>query len=196
MIFPYGEDGYKPNVAHRDVEFFDDNPRNGLTILEWLAFCIQTRCEEGKTLLLPRRLFQHFFIDSYTTIEGERLKWLRNNKSKLQVSKYQSLNEEGDQSQTSGSSTGKRVILPSSYVSSRRFMDQLCYDGMPICSKVDFPDLFITFTCNPNWLEIQRALNPLNLKPQDTPDINARVFKMKSDNLLSNVSKKGVFQFQ
>ncbi|KAI5435870.1 hypothetical protein KIW84_022338 [Lathyrus oleraceus] len=63
---------------------------------------------------------------------------------------------------------------------------------MAICSKVGFPDLFITYTCNPNWLEIQRTLLPINLKPPDKPDIIARFFKTKFDNLLANVTKKGV----
>ncbi|XP_058741130.1 uncharacterized protein LOC131613480 [Vicia villosa] len=124
-------------------------------------------------------------------LEEERLKCLRNNQSNLRVSKYRSLTEEGDPNQTQGSITGKRVILPSSYVGIRRFMDQLYYDGMTICSKVGFLDLFITFTCNPNWPEIQRALHPLNLKPQDRPYIIARVFKMKFDSLLADVTKKG-----
>ncbi|XP_050909554.1 uncharacterized protein LOC127123377 [Lathyrus oleraceus] len=70
-------------------------------------------------------------------------------------------------------------------------MNQTYYDGMEIYSKVGFPDLFITFTCNPNWTEIQRARNPLKLKPQDRPNIIARVFKMKFDNLFTDVTKKG-----
>ncbi|CAK8578851.1 unnamed protein product [Lathyrus sativus] len=53
LIFPYGED----NVSHRDLDIFDDNLRNRLTIQEWLAFQIQKRCQEGKTLLSSRRLF-------------------------------------------------------------------------------------------------------------------------------------------
>lgn len=63
---------------------------------------------------------------------------------------------------------------------------------MSICSKVGFPDPFITFTCNPNWSEIQRVLHTLNLKPQDRPNIIARIFKLKFNNLLVDVSKKGV----
>lgn len=68
-------------------------------------------------------------------------------------------------------------------------MDQLYYDGMAICSKVGFPDLFITFTCNPNCPKIQRLFGPLNLKTQDRPDIIARPFKMKFDNLLEDLTK-------
>ena len=179
-------------MAHRDLEIFDDNKRNRLTIREWLAFRIQSRSNEAKTLLSSRRLYQQFLVDGYTMMESERLTWLRGNQGKLRVSKYNNLNEHGDQCEDLGSSTGKRVVLPSSYVGSRRFMDQLYYDGMAICSKFGFPDLFITFTCNPNWPEIQRVLEPLHLKPQDRPDIISRVFKIKFDQLLTDLTKKGM----
>lgn len=66
------------------------------------------------------------------------------------MSKYKSLNEEDDQSQTSDSSTGKRVVFPSPYVGGHMFMDHLYYDVMASCSKMGFPDVFITLTCNPN----------------------------------------------
>lgn len=100
-------------------------------------------------------------------LESERLQCIRENQPQLRVSKYKSLNEEGDQSKTPGSSTGKKVVLPSTYVGGMRFMDKLFYDGMTICSKIGFPDtdLFITSICNPNWSEIQRLLIPFNLKP-------------------------------
>ncbi|CAK8560461.1 unnamed protein product [Lathyrus sativus] len=38
LIFPYGEDGYRPNIAHRYLDIFQDNKRNRLTIREWLSF--------------------------------------------------------------------------------------------------------------------------------------------------------------
>ncbi|KAI5444617.1 hypothetical protein KIW84_013038 [Lathyrus oleraceus] len=105
LIFPYGEDGYMPNIVHRDLDIFQDNKRNRLTIREWLAFCIQNSSCETKTLLSPRRLFQQFLVDGYTMLDSERLLWIRENQLKLTVSKYKSINEEGDQSQTPGSST-------------------------------------------------------------------------------------------
>ncbi|KAI5387551.1 hypothetical protein KIW84_073598 [Lathyrus oleraceus] len=100
-------------------------------------------------------------------MESERLRWLRKNQSKLRVGKYHNLNEYNSNGETHGSNTGKRVVLPSSYVGSRRYMDQLYFDGMAICSYVEFPDLFITFTCNPNWPEIQRLLGSVHLKASD-----------------------------
>lgn len=74
-----------------------------------------------------------------------------NNQTKLRVLKYNNLNEESDQNQSTSSNTSKRVVLPLSYVGGRRFMNQLYYDGTTICSNMSFLDLFITFTCNPNW---------------------------------------------
>lgn len=71
-------------------------------------------------------------------------------------------------------------------------MDQLYYDDMPICSKVGFPDLFITYTCNHNWYEMKIWLGTLNLKPQDIPYIISIIFKMIFDQLLSDLTKNDV----
>nr|XP_011459943.1 PREDICTED: uncharacterized protein LOC105350179 [Fragaria vesca subsp. vesca] len=62
------------------------------------------------------------------------------------------------------------------------------HDAMTLCRKYGPPDLFITFTCNPKWPEIIRVLrNRHGDKPEDRPDIVARVFKMKHDDLISYV---------
>ncbi|MCI04466.1 helicase-like protein, partial [Trifolium medium] len=84
------------------------------------------------------------------------------------------------------------MVLPSSFVGGKRYMDQLYFDGMAISSAVGFPDLFITFTCNPNWPEIKQVLQQMNLKPQDRPDLITRVFKIKFDELLADLTKKHV----
>lgn len=63
---------------------------------------------------------------------------------------------------------------------------------MAICSKVGFPDLFITFTCNPKWPEILRLLGPLHQRAHDRPDIVSRIFKMKFDQLMVDLTKKGI----
>lgn len=63
---------------------------------------------------------------------------------------------------------------------------------MTICSHIEFPDLFITFTCNPNWSKVQRFLSKIKLQPQDQPNIISRIFKIKFDELLSDLKKKHV----
>ncbi len=56
-------------------------------------------------------------------------------------------------------------------------MRQICLDAMAIIGKFGPPDLFITFTCNPNWTEITE--NPMDGEsPHDRPDLTARVFKI------------------
>ncbi|XP_058774354.1 uncharacterized protein LOC131648630 [Vicia villosa] len=212
LLFPYGEDGYRPNIRHRnkgsntvrnaettatvseieDVPWEEATKRNRITIREWFAFRIQSRKNQAQTILRSRRLFQQFLVDGFTMMECERLRWLRKNQSKLRVGKYDHLADARTNGHTRGAATGKRVALPSSYVGSRRFMDQLYFDGMEICSYVGFPDLFITFTCNPNWTEIQRVLSSANLKASDRPDLITRILKLKFDALLSDLTKKSI----
>jgi len=193
LLFPYGEDGYRPGIL---LKYKDDTvvtTRNRLTIKCWLSFRIQSRKYEAMTLLMSRRLFQQFVVDGYAMMESERLNWLRKNQSKLRVGKYRQLNESnGIDKQGQKTIQGKRVVLPSTFVGSKRYMDQLYFDGMAISNVVGFPDIFITFTCNPNWPEITRELGKNNLKSQDRPDLISRVFKMKFDELIKDLTKRRI----
>jgi Helitron helicase-like domain at N-terminus len=74
-------------------------------------------------------------------------------------------------------------------------MYQLYQDSMVIVRTCGKPDLFITMTCNPKWLEIVEALLLLGrVGPQDRPDVVARVFKLKlNDSLLHDLYKSHVF---
>ena len=55
-------------------------------------------------------------------------------------------------------------------------------------------DLFMTFTCNPKWLEITRALSMIpGQKSKDRPNIISRVFKIKLDNILSTIKSREIF---
>ena len=58
---------------------------------------------------------------------------------------------------------------------------------MAICRWAGYPDLFITFTCNPKWSEIQRFVNNLGLNAEDRPDIVCRVFKIKLYQLIRDI---------
>ena len=70
-------------------------------------------------------------------------------------------------------------------------MVQNYQDAMAICRYYGCPDLFLTFTCNPKWPEIQKCLELIpGQKPEDRPDIVARVFKIKLDELMNDLQKK------
>jgi len=150
LLFPYGEDGYRPNIAHRETEEGDDvmnvNKHNRLTIREWLAYRIQMRLFEAKTLLSSRRLFQEFLVDGFTMLEAEKLSWLKKNKKSLEFRNTGILMMKVSRIMFRDQLKEKKIVLPSTYVGGRRFMDQIYFNGMAICNKVGFPDLFITFT--------------------------------------------------
>ncbi|XP_043224655.1 uncharacterized protein LOC122382858 [Amphibalanus amphitrite] len=54
------------------------------------------------------------------------------------------------------------------------------------------PTLFITITCNPKWPEIANALLP-GQKPEDRPDLVARVFHLKLRRIIGDLTKQAVF---
>lgn len=55
---------------------------------------------------------------------------------------------------------GQRIILPSSFIGSKRDMTQRYQDGMTILLNNGKPDIFLTMTCNPSWIDITSELGP------------------------------------
>ena len=71
-------------------------------------------------------------------------------------------------------------------------MRQRCNDTVVIFNKNGSIDLFITVTANPRWKEIQSNLLP-GETASDRPDLVARVFKLKLDAILKDISQKHIF---
>jgi len=71
-------------------------------------------------------------------------------------------------------------------------MMQTYQDVMVIVRSKGIPDVFVTFTCNPNWEEIVMELEP-NQIAFDHPDLVTHVFQMKVKALLEGVAKIGLF---
>ena len=69
-------------------------------------------------------------------------------------------------------------------------MHQMYLDAMTICKYHGFPDLFITFTCNPKWAELKRYFDQYNLRSEDRPELCCRLFKVKLDSLMDDLTKK------
>ncbi|CAN0922388.1 ATP-dependent DNA helicase PIF1 [Linum grandiflorum] len=135
MLFPYGNDGYhnriRYNPAHRDPK----KKRKYVTQREYYCFRLQYRHAEGKTLIRSGKALQHFCIDAFTTIEQNRLTYLRLNQKKLRSDLYKGLYD-----------ALNRGDLDSRNHGGVRYMQQLYQDGMAICRYYKNPDLFITFT--------------------------------------------------
>lgn len=64
-------------------------------------------------------------------------------------------------------------------------------DAMATVRKFGKPHLFITFTCNPKWPEITSCLRPGEAAYM-RPDIICRVFKMKIDQFMEDLTKNNV----
>ena len=72
-------------------------------------------------------------------------------------------------------------------------MQQNFQDSLAICKEYGHPDLFITFTCNPKWDEIEAAIQMSSSHDASVrPDIVARVFKMKLDAMIADFTKHRV----
>jgi len=95
---------------------------------------------------------------------------------------------------TEASSVGQITILPGSFTGSPRYYYQNYQDCVAICHRFGCPDLFITFTCNALWPEIEDALSFIPRQhASDRPDIVDRVFQMKLKLLMDFIEKHDFF---
>ncbi|XP_077252576.1 uncharacterized protein LOC143891975 [Tasmannia lanceolata] len=190
ILFPYGEDGYHLGIPYKCNKGRRQMKRHCVTMREYYAYRIQQRESESQTIIRGGSLFQQFLVDAFTAIEEERLPWIRNIQPQLRADLYKGLRDAVVRGDTTPSSVGRRIILPSSFTGSPRYMVQNYQDAMAICRWAENPDLFITFTANPKWHEIQKFVDQIPLqKPTDRPDIESRVFKIKLDQLMRDLIK-------
>ncbi|XP_057811702.1 uncharacterized protein LOC131025941 [Salvia miltiorrhiza] len=194
LLFPYGEDGFREDIPlNVPGSSSGNNACSIVTMKDYFAFRLHERESDATTILTSKRLFQQFVVDAYTMIESSRLMYIRMNQKKMRADLYKGLTDALIRGETNPATRGKRVILPSSFVGGARYMVQNYQDVMAICKWAGYPNLFITFTCNPKWPEIVRYVEKRGLKPEDRPDIVCRVFKMKLNNLINDLRKEKIF---
>ncbi|XP_010412532.1 PREDICTED: uncharacterized protein LOC104698841 [Camelina sativa] len=167
--------------------------RSFMTMREYYAYQIQTRLTDGMTITKGGRLFHQYIVDAYTTIEQERLRFIALNQKKLRADLYNNVYDAVESGEADAKRIGKRIILPSSFLAGPQYMVEKYHDAMAICRWFGNPDLFITFTSNPNWPELTEHLQTYTTEGSNTrPDLQSRVFKMKLDEMVADFSK-GVF---
>lgn len=194
LLFPYGEDGY-----HTEIKLHDRSTikREHITPKEFLCYRMFDREDDAQTILMGRKLYQQFLVDGYMMMESQRLSFITRNQKLLRADNYKSIEDairRGDIDPTDEASMiGKRLVLPSTFVGGPRYMVQNFQDTMAICKTLKYPELFITFTCNPKWPEITRFVQERGLRPEDRPDIVCRVFKMKLDQLIKDLKTENIF---
>ncbi|KAL7094727.1 hypothetical protein ACP275_11G121900 [Erythranthe tilingii] len=194
LLFPRGEDGYREDIPLRDSNKVFSKRRQKVSMREFMSYRIQDRTRENAVILYSQRLFQQFLVDIFSMIESARLTYIRTHQKELRAEMYKGLCESILRGEVDPSVTGKRIIVPASFTNGARYMIQNYQDAMAICRWAGYPDLFITFTCNQNWIEITRALKRKGLKCEDRPDLVCRVFKMKLNQLIKEIKQGHVFE--
>lgn len=193
LLFPYGEDGYRDDIPHSGVSMANGANTRRVSMREFFAFRLMFREAEQSAILHADSLFQQFVVDAYTMLEAQRLRWYKTHQHELRVDLYQGLSEAVLRGETDSASTGKRIILPSSFTGGARYMLQNYQDAMAICRWAGYPDIFLTFTCNPAWPEITRLTSKYKDKPSCRPELLARVFRLKLMNLMTTIKDKNIF---
>ena len=89
----------------------------------------------------------------YIKVKTERLTFIRLNQANLRSEEYihlrDTINADGN-----AQNVGRATILQATYVGSPRYMHEYVQDVRHYGTS----DLFITFTCNPQWTEIRQEL--------------------------------------
>ena len=186
LLYPYGEPGWT-----RDLIIRNNNAQHKISMLQFKIAQLAIRKNVFNQHLYAGKLLQQWIVDSYLQVEANNLNYIRMNQKKLRIEKYKGLVDflnTDDNLET----PGKPVILPSTFQGSPRNMRERFYDAMAIVAKYGKPDLFITMTCNPNWREIKDNLYP-GQTPIDRPDLIARVFKIKLNELKKDLTTNKVF---
>ncbi|XP_075654860.1 uncharacterized protein LOC142625034 [Castanea sativa] len=183
ILFPFGTYGWDINTR--------DANRNKVSCRDYYAYIFQIRDNAVSMIWLGGRLSQQYVVDNYVKIETHKLRWFEHNQDSIRADLYQGLQDAFNEGESDTGNVGHRTILPSSFVGSPRDMIERFQDAMSLVQKFGKPDLLITMTCNPGWEEIQSELLPAQTA-QDRPDLLARVFKSKFEELKDDIVVKGV----
>ena len=136
-------------------------------------------------------LFQQWCVDMYCKVLAWQLNWAKISQTKLRAELYQDMYDAKEQQEDiDPSQLGRKVILPATFYYTPRCYKERYQDAMAIISKYKKPDLFITFTCNPHWKEIEDELYP-GQTALDNPTLTSRVFHQKLQELLHDITDKG-----
>lgn len=191
LLFPYGTDGWTPGIPKVGST---STSRGDVSMRQALAYRIQNREGEGDTLIDGSRLFQQFVVDAYAAMEQYRLTFIRCHQGRLRTDLYSGLQDAVTTGDVNAAAIGRRYILPSSFTGGPRNMVHHYQDAMAVVRVMGPPDYFITMTCNPNWPEILNEISANgSRRPEDRPDIVARVFKLKLQELLRILKDKMKF---
>jgi hypothetical protein len=190
LLFPFGTPGWHDQLA---VYGCDLRSERRVTLTEWGRYFLMHR-DSVTHWQRCERLTMEFFCDVWAQVEARNAHFHR---SPTQQNVYRAARVAAVEDQLSAGSPaseiGQPVVrLPSTFVGSARYYQQLYLDAMALPKKFGKPDLFLTFTCNPDWPEIREALPPRS-HWRFHSDIIARVFALKVSALIDDINRGQIF---
>lgn len=165
-----------------------------ITTNKYYRYLLFTRKNVSNILHKGCKLFQQWVVDQYLKVEAERFRFLRSKKQqeKFRISQRKGLIDAISQNKKLSKIGKKSIFLPESFVGGPRYMYKKFLDSAAIVTKFGKPSLFITFTCNKNWPEIVEA-KKTHQEAWDRPEIVNRIFHMKLNQLMQDITKKKIF---
>ncbi|XP_053597308.1 uncharacterized protein LOC128668406 [Microplitis demolitor] len=189
LLFPFGNDGYCINIPQQNTTATSKT----VSCMQFYAFRFMVRLNDFNSIHYFKGLFNQYCVDMAAKMISERLDFIKRNQKKLRAEEYIHLRDAVvNDGHINASNIGQHVILPSSFTGSPRFMNEKSQDAMTYVRKFGRPDLFITFTCNPEWPEIKSELLP-NQHSYDRHDLISRVFHLKLKKMIDLLTKKNIF---
>ncbi|XP_017226413.1 uncharacterized protein LOC108202501 isoform X1 [Daucus carota subsp. sativus] len=194
LLFPHGCDGFHKEIPFGTSQNMAQKRREMITMKEYYSYKLQVRTNQAMTPRLGGRLYQQYIVDAFSSIEQARLWWFRTHQTTLRTDLYTNVKNSMTSGNSDTSNMGKGFILPSGFVGSRRYMQQNFQDALAVCRYIGHPDVFLTMTTNPVWDEIMEMMKLIpHCSPQNSPDVIARVFHLKLQQLVDDIKKKNYF---
>eukprot|EP00106_Octopus_bimaculoides_P009294 XP_014776736.1 PREDICTED: uncharacterized protein LOC106873752 [Octopus bimaculoides] len=186
LLFVYGEEGYHFGIPQHHPQRPDECTSKNVSCMEFYSYRLMTRGNSMNHLHCSRDLFYQFVVDIYTKMESERC-FVHHNQKKLRSENYIHL-QDGIINDVLLQDIGQVCILPSSFTGGPRYMHERRQDAMTFVCHFGRLDLFITFTCNPKWIELLNSQ-----RPTDRHDLLARVFRLKLQKLMDLIKRGQIF---
>lgn len=187
LLFPNAERGWQTGILYTGVTQTTQNAHVKLTMQDYYCYMFHYRKNEPNPYLSYGALSSQAKVGARACVDENRLRYIVDNQADIRMESIQGICDAISRGLTEGSEMGKMTVLPASHTGSRRYMIQNYHDGIAICREYGPPDFFVTFTCNPKWLEIAEAIFEPGQKPADRNDLIVRVFNMKLEELLHDI---------
>ncbi|GBP91732.1 hypothetical protein EVAR_92009_1 [Eumeta japonica] len=187
LMFVKGEDGYYLTIPQ------EGTARNKtVTCMQFYAFRLMVRANCFNALHYYRDLFSQYIVDMMAKMISKRLNYICRNQQRLRAEEYihlrDALNQDGN---VDPSNIGQRVILPSSFTGSPRYLHENPRRD-DLCPKLRETRLICHIYVQPEWPEIKAELLP-DQRSFDRHDIISRVFHLKMKKFLNLFVKDEIF---